>query len=93
MQERRDIFIETFNNLFGANLKKPAAGLYSFFPLTALGIADKDSVGFCQRALEKCGVALVPGAAFGAEGYVRAAFGANPEELKEALQSLKKFCV
>lgn len=92
MQERRDVFIDTFNQLFGAKLKKPAAGLYSFFPLSALGVEEKDSVAFCKRALSECGVALVPGVAFGAEGYARAAFGANPAELKEALQVLKKFC-
>lgn len=92
MQERRDLFIDTFNQLFGAELKKPAAGLYSFFSLEVLGVEDKDSVDFCRCALDESGVALVPGAAFGTEGYLRAAFGTNAAELVEALQVLKKFC-
>ena len=92
MRNRRDFFIDEFNNLFNAKLKKPSAGLYSFFPLSALGIGDMDSVDFCKRALNEAGVALVPGIAFGAEGYVRASFGANTSELKEALLALRNFC-
>lgn len=32
MQNRRDIFIDTFNQLFNSNLQKPAASFYAFIP-------------------------------------------------------------
>jgi aspartate/methionine/tyrosine aminotransferase len=91
MQNRRDIFIDTFNELFQSNLQKPAASFYAFIPLTALHAKTKSSVEFCKETLDKGNVATVPGLAFGQEGYVRFSFGAKPQELKDALQALAKF--
>jgi aspartate/methionine/tyrosine aminotransferase len=91
MHERRDIFIDTFNQLFHAKLQKPAASFYAFIPLAALHSKTKSSVEFCKETLEKGNVATVPGQAFGQEGYVRFSFGAKPQELKDALHALAKF--
>lgn len=91
MQKRRDVFITAFNTLFSANLLPPATALYSFFPLTALGVAAAGSRQFCLDALERGSVALVPGSAFGKEGYARASFGVEEPELVAALRALKKF--
>ncbi|MCC7196803.1 aminotransferase class I/II-fold pyridoxal phosphate-dependent enzyme [Candidatus Peregrinibacteria bacterium] len=91
MQNRRDIFIDTFNELFNANLQKPAASFYAFIPLTALKAKTKSSVEFCKETLDKGNVATVPGLAFGQEGYVRFSFGAKPQELKDALHALANF--
>ena len=52
-----------------------------------------DSVGFCQAALESAHVKLVPGTAFGAEGYVRLSFAASREELKGGLDRLEQLLV
>jgi aspartate aminotransferase len=91
MQERRDVFIKTFQKLFNISLTPPSAGLYVFIDMRDLGIERTDSVAFCQELIEKANIALVPGAAFGAEGYVRASFGAEPKELAESLTALAKY--
>lgn len=91
MEKRRDVFINTFNELFGANLKKPDSALYAFVPLAAFGKNHTDSVQFCEELMEKPGIAAVPGLAFGQEGYVRFAFGEKEAELTEGLQVLKKY--
>ena len=64
----------------------------SFLKRGTGGVKIKDSVKFCLDVFEKANVALVPGKAFGKEGYVRFAFGAPEEELVGGLKVLAKFC-
>ncbi len=91
MQERRDVFTNTFNQLFGASILSAPSGLYSFVSLKALGTQETDSMKFALRLLEEGNIATVPGVAFGQEGYLRFSFGAAKEELEAALQALKTF--
>ncbi len=95
MCHRRDVFINTFNELFPNKITAPESAFYSLIPLTGFGPATlskfPDDVKFCEKVLEEGNVALVPGSAFGKPGYVRASFGANPEELKDALKQLKSY--
>lgn len=87
---RRDAFVSQFNKLFPRPIAPPASALYAFIPLPAFGTAVKDSETFCYRALEQCNVAMVPGKAFGVEGYARCSFGLPEQEIKEALARLAK---
>ena len=91
MKRRRDIFTDTFNELFPNKIKAPGSAFYSFIPLTAFGVKEKDDVKFCEKALEEGNVAMVPGAAFGRPGYLRCSFGEKPQELKEALKALADY--
>lgn len=92
MKHRRDVFTDTFNELFpGADLKAPHSAFYSFIPMKAFGKDFHDDVKFCERVLEEGNVAMVPGTAFGKPGYVRTSFGAKPEELKAALKALAEY--
>ncbi len=91
MKKRRDVFVTELNKAFQCNLPKPESGLYIFAPLSALGWREKNSSKFCLQAIEKAGVAIVPGSAFGQEGYVRFAFGETPEMLSEGIRALKKW--
>lgn len=91
MQTRRDMFLETFQREFGVPLARPRSALYCLFPMQALGIPDTDSAAFCYRVLDEANVALVPGAPFGEEGYVRASFGAHEDEIAIALCALAQY--
>jgi len=91
MQKRRDAFVNTFNNLFPKKIIAPASGLYAFIPIAAFGSDETDSVAFCARILDEANVAMVPGAAFGKEGYVRCSFGERVEELKEGLEVVAEY--
>lgn len=91
MQVRRDALIEALNQNFNLQLTPPAAGLYVFLPMTALSVTETDSIAFCTRVLNEANVAMVPGAPFGAEGYVRLSFGAEPVELQAAVQALANY--
>lgn len=82
MRVRRDLFAK-------AGLPVALAGLYSFISLASLGHAEQDSTVFCERLMRDRSIASVPGSAFGAEGYVRFAFGETKAELSVALEVLK----
>ncbi len=88
MQKRRNVFLRAFTENFGVELEKPKSGLYCFMPLTAFGTKELNSVVFCKKILEEANVAMVPGIAFGQEGFVRCSFGKKPEELVLALKHL-----
>lgn len=90
MRQRRDLFVNTFNKLFKSKIRAPQSAFYSFIPLTAFGTIEKDSVKFCKKALKGANVAMVPGKAFGKEGYVRCSFGAKPKEFTAGLLALAK---
>jgi aspartate aminotransferase len=91
MHNRRDAFVEEFNKLFPNQITAPTSGLYCFIAIKDFGVDETDSVAFCTRVLSEANVAMVPGAAFGKEGYVRCSFGSEPEELREVLQVLVKY--
>lgn len=91
MQKRRDVFMNEFNKVFKQKLSSPASALYAFVPLTALGTTETNSAEFCKRAMAEANVAIVPGGAFGKEGYVRFSFGDSPAQLVAAIRALAKW--
>ena len=67
----------------------PADGTFYCFPHVQ-DVIDrledvKDDVQLAAYLLDKAGVALVPGSAFGAPGYVRVSFATGMDVLKDAL--------
>ena len=53
-------------------------------------IKDNSDISFSEYLLEKGGVAVVPGSAFGSEGYVRLSFATSMDNLKNALERIEK---
>ncbi|EKD43865.1 MAG: hypothetical protein ACD_72C00092G0001, partial [uncultured bacterium] len=88
MQKRRDGFVSTFNTLFTTKINPPASALYCFVPMSAFGVKETDSIKFCENILQKSNVAIVPGAAFGQDGYVRCSFGGDENEVSAGLRAL-----
>ncbi len=71
----------------------PSQGTFYIFPnmqgvMDRLGI--KTDVEFSEFLIEKAKVALVPGSAFGASGYVRISFATSMKNLEEAMKRLHK---
>ncbi len=90
MERRRNRFVAVFSELFSP-LTPPEAGLYAFVPLSSLGVQEKDDVAFCERVLEEGNIAIVPGSAFGYQGYVRFSFGGEETATEQALRALHIF--
>jgi aspartate aminotransferase len=67
-----------------------AQGAFYLFPnISSFGLG---SLEFCERLLEKEKVAVVPGAAFGAEGHVRMSYATSDETIEKGVARLAAFC-
>lgn len=84
---RRQIFIEGLNKL-GWNFHPPAATFYLWIPVPS----PFTSEDFAALLLEKCGIVVPPGSAYGpeGEGFFRVALTAPEERLKEALSRMEE---
>lgn len=92
MQKRRDTLMNALSQYFDLTIQPPASSLYVFISLSSLGFKKKNSAEFCKQALEEAHVALVPGIAFGTEGYVRLSFGGSEEDLTAGIHALAQWC-
>jgi len=92
-RERHDFVIAELNSIPGVNCL-PADGTFYCFPHVQAVIDRLDGVGndveLSEHLLEAAGVALVPGSAFGAPGYIRFSFAIGMDVLTEALSRLRK---
>ncbi len=89
-QKKQDIVVKGFKEL-GWNIdekKVPHTTFYLWLPIPP---RYKNAFEFCQEVLEKSGVVLVPGNAFGdyGEGYFRLSFVCSDEELQEVIDRFK----
>lgn len=96
-KKRRDLVVEGLNNIPGIACKKPEGAFYVFPSCKGLigkrtpsGKVIANDTDFASYLLEDHLVALVPGAAFGAEGYFRISYATSDEVLKRALDRIKK---
>lgn len=91
-QARHDYVLERLNAMDGVECL-PADGTFYCFPhmAQAIGRLDgiADDVDLAQHLLDKAGVALVPGSAFGAPGHVRISFATSQENLAQALDRIE----
>jgi len=53
-------------------------------------IKDRNDIAFSEYLLDEAGVAVVPGIAFGSEGYIRMSFATSMDNLKNALDRIDK---
>jgi aspartate aminotransferase len=96
-EARRDLVCARLRKLPGVRSFVPDGAFYAFFDVSAhfgrtlSGRSFTDSAGFCRAALEGAGVNLVPGSAFGAEGFVRLSYATSREQLQGGLDRLEKF--
>ena len=67
-----------------------AEGAFYLFPnISRLGLTSQ---AFCEALLDREKVAVVPGSAFGAEGYLRMSYATSDETIRKGLARLANFC-
>ena len=90
-KKRHDFVFESLLKIEGVACT-PAQGTFYIFPdfrkvIERLGM--KSDIELSEFLIEKAGVALVPGSAFGADGYARISFATSMENLEKAMQRLQ----
>ena len=87
-KERHDFVVSGLNAIKGVRCL-PSQGAFYSFPNMQDAIAALDGVNddidLAEYLLERAGVALVPGSAFGAPGYLRLSFATSLDNLRAAL--------
>ncbi len=87
---RRDLVTTRMHELLpGVPYTSPHGAFYLYFRVD--GFFDDetpDASAWCSRLLEQQGVALVPGAAFGDDRWVRMSFAASDEVLEDAFSRI-----
>ena len=91
-RERHDRVVARLNKIRGVRCL-PSQGTFYAFPdfsaaIRAAGL--RSDVEMAERILNEAGVALVPGSAFGAEGYLRFSFATSMTLLDSALDRLER---
>ena len=89
-RKRRDLVVERVRReLPGVEFVDPLGAFYFFFRVDSLG--GLSGTEFCTRLITTTGVALVPGAAFGDDRYVRLSYAAATADLERALDRIVGF--
>ena len=90
---RHDYVIERLNNIKGISCLEGDGTFYAFFNVKE-AISNTDGVSndveFAEHLLQNAGVALVPGSAFGCEGYLRLSFAPSMDTLQDALNRIEE---
>lgn len=89
-RKRRDVVVERFRrDLPGVEFVEPHGAFYFFFRVDSFG--GITGTAFCTRLVTEQGVALVPGAAFGDDRWVRLSYAAATAEIVKALDRVVGF--
>ena len=88
-ERRRDVLCESFGKA-GWAIEKPKATMFVWAPLPG---NYKNSQEFAMELVEKAGILVTPGSAFGesGEGFVRMALVQDEEAILKAAEAIGKF--
>ena len=92
--KRRDFVIGRLRAIPGVRCAEPRGAFYAYPNIgVAFGNGISSSVQFAEKLLEKAGVAVVPGEAFGTDRHVRISYATSMHELERGLDRMHRFIV
>ncbi|MEL6987526.1 MAG: pyridoxal phosphate-dependent aminotransferase, partial [Bacteroidota bacterium] len=97
-KRRRDLVISHLREIPGIGVNYPQGAFYifpdisSYFGKSYNGNTINDSNDFAMYILNEAHVAIVAGAAFGANNCIRISYAASDEQLVEAISRIKSAC-
>lgn len=93
--KRRRYLVEELNKIEGVTCMMPRGAFYAFPNISGLlgrkcsGGTIEDSSDLAMHLLEEARVALVPGSAFGKEGFLRISYATSMENIVEGLKRIR----
>nr|BAL53987.1 aspartate aminotransferase [uncultured Planctomycetota bacterium] len=97
LAHRRELVCRRLSEMPHIQLIRPEGAFFAFFDVATYfgrrwnGRVVNNAADFCLAALELAHVNLVPGSAFGTEGYVRLSFACQFRDLEAGLDALERF--
>ncbi len=94
-ENRRNYFYDALLSLGGITCYKPEGAFYlfpnisSYFGKSTDVMKISNSFDFAMYLLYEAKIAVVPGSAFGAEGFIRCSYATSQQNLEEAIDRLK----
>ncbi|MBX7154992.1 MAG: pyridoxal phosphate-dependent aminotransferase [Bacteriodetes bacterium] len=92
---RRDLVCGLVDAIGGVRFLQPDGAFYLWVDISTI-LSNNSTVttasDFCQLLLDKHYLALVPGEAFGTNGYVRFSFAANDHDITQGVQRFAQLC-
>ena len=86
-ERRRDLMVELVRSLPAVRCTVPDGAYYVFCDVSAYRASD---VKIAEVLLEQHGVAVVPGSAFGQEGYLRLSFATSDGEIRRGVERMAR---
>lgn len=86
---RRRTLLDGLNAIPGISCYRSHGAFYLFPNIKSFGLPSAD---FAARLLEEELVAVVPGNAFGAEGYMRVSYATSDETIQKGIERIARFC-
>ena len=94
--KRRNLLISLMKEVPGIKVNNPGGAFYlfpevsSYFGKKYADSVIKDAKDLCMYILNVGHVALTPGGAFGAPNYIRLSYATSEDQIREAVQRIKK---
>jgi aspartate aminotransferase len=94
---RRDMALEIAESIPGMTCVRPGGTFYlfpsvkNFFGKKSGGTTINTSEDLAKILLEEAHVAVVPGTAFGMDGYIRISFALADHEVKKGMEKIRDF--
>jgi aspartate aminotransferase len=94
-KRRRDLLLKALREIPGMKLNVPEGAFYLFPDVTAFfgkkynGTEIKNATDLSLYLLDEAHVAIVPGAAFGDDNYIRISYATSDDKLTEAAKRMK----
>ena len=96
-EERRNFMMKKLEGIDEVSFIKPQGAFYIMVDITYFigksinGIKINNSIEFAKILLEEEKVAVIPGAAFGLENFIRLSYATSMEVIEEGLDRIKSF--
>ncbi|OIO36335.1 MAG: aspartate aminotransferase [Candidatus Omnitrophica bacterium CG1_02_44_16] len=87
-QQRRDYIISRIDGIKQLGYYKPEGAFYIFCNIKKTGL---DSFTFAKRLLEEQFVAVIPGAPFGCDDYIRVSFATSMEKIAKGFDRIEEW--
>ena len=88
LQSKRDRMVGGLNTIDGITCDYPDGAFYAFADITGTGLTSQE---FTDRLVERAGVAVVAGTAFGSqgEGFTRITYACADDDIDEGIERIK----